>query len=550
MMEVLFCYTKLHPELSYRQGMHELLAPIIQILDCEKIGVHDGDEVMRCILSETHIPHDAFSLFSRLMGSTREWFAQGDDTKTPRSSVPQSPALHPLGSSSNEEVASAPAIVTKLRRIQHVLLKEVDHDLYLHLLKMEIEPQIYGLRWLRLLFGREFHLDDVLVLWDAIFADGSHFEIVDYICVSMLTYIRQQLLHGDYVTCLKRLMKYPPVEDVRNIIEKAQRMRTNHINRAASPVPKSRGSAASSSGGSSQPQTPTLTSTSFASAFASTSTRNSPGTRRQSAGTPGGANKSIKVSDIAKPVSTFVNFIGNSFRSVTENNASSSSSAGASGQVPPPSGADAKHVRNSIDKEPSSVVRPQTPSRAEKGVSRQKSATGTVGASSSEETEQRLREIEAMNKACARRIQRHLKVLEAELLKGVTLSSAANSADPSALDVKAVYLAIAGIKHTKDILYGNLPFDAAVEFASDPDIDADADADAETDASAGAGASAGASGGASGGAHSDDLPRSDRTSKTTARSLFGDDDDGETVSASDGPAFSAAAIDPLGALLA
>eukprot|EP01137_Pigoraptor_chileana_P004807 Opistho-2@46963 len=42
MMEVLFCYTKLHPELSYRQGMHELLAPIIQILDCEKIGVHDG----------------------------------------------------------------------------------------------------------------------------------------------------------------------------------------------------------------------------------------------------------------------------------------------------------------------------------------------------------------------------------------------------------------------------------------------------------------------------------------------------------------------------
>jgi len=27
------------------------------------------------------------------------------------------------------------------------------------------------MKWIRLLLGREFHLEDVLLLWDAIFAD-------------------------------------------------------------------------------------------------------------------------------------------------------------------------------------------------------------------------------------------------------------------------------------------------------------------------------------------------------------------------------------------
>jgi hypothetical protein len=36
-----------------------------------------------------------------------------------------------------------------------------------------IEPQLYALRWVRLMFGREFHFADVLTLWDAILAWGQ-----------------------------------------------------------------------------------------------------------------------------------------------------------------------------------------------------------------------------------------------------------------------------------------------------------------------------------------------------------------------------------------
>jgi len=45
---------------------------------------------------------------------------------------------------------------------------------------------------MRLLFGREFHIADVLRLWDGIFADDPYLGVVDYMCVSMLLFLREQ----------------------------------------------------------------------------------------------------------------------------------------------------------------------------------------------------------------------------------------------------------------------------------------------------------------------------------------------------------------------
>lgn len=81
-------------------------------------------------------------------------------------------------------------------------------------------------KWLRLLFGREFHLQDLLILWDAIFAFGRSLKLVDYICVAMLIYIREQLLQMDEMTVMKRLLKYPPVEDITVFVRKAVELAT------------------------------------------------------------------------------------------------------------------------------------------------------------------------------------------------------------------------------------------------------------------------------------------------------------------------------------
>jgi hypothetical protein len=62
--------------------------------------------------------------------------------------------------------------------------------------------QFYLLRWVRLLLGREFHsLDDLMIIWDAIFAHSPDLVLVDYICVSMLVFIREQCMHTDTKHC-------------------------------------------------------------------------------------------------------------------------------------------------------------------------------------------------------------------------------------------------------------------------------------------------------------------------------------------------------------
>jgi hypothetical protein len=47
-------------------------------------------------------------------------------------------------------------------------------------------------RWIRLLFGREFNIDNVLELWDAIFAEDPSLNIVEYVCLVLLIRIRDK----------------------------------------------------------------------------------------------------------------------------------------------------------------------------------------------------------------------------------------------------------------------------------------------------------------------------------------------------------------------
>jgi TBC1 domain family protein 5 len=47
-------------------------------------------------------------------------------------------------------------------------------------------------RWIRLLFGREFGFDDLLLLWDSLFAEDPALDLVDMVCAAMLLRIRWQ----------------------------------------------------------------------------------------------------------------------------------------------------------------------------------------------------------------------------------------------------------------------------------------------------------------------------------------------------------------------
>ncbi|KAJ2106283.1 hypothetical protein GGI16_001992, partial [Coemansia sp. S142-1] len=60
--DILFVYAKLHSSLQYRQGMHELLAPILMAVDRDSVQCEGGDVFfIGQILDRRFVEHDAFA---------------------------------------------------------------------------------------------------------------------------------------------------------------------------------------------------------------------------------------------------------------------------------------------------------------------------------------------------------------------------------------------------------------------------------------------------------------------------------------------------------
>lgn len=72
----------------------------------------------------------------------------------------------------NEAERAAPLtpVLELCNLVQYDLLASVDPQLAKHLKSEMVEPQLFMLRWTRLMFGREFHITDVFTMWDALFA--------------------------------------------------------------------------------------------------------------------------------------------------------------------------------------------------------------------------------------------------------------------------------------------------------------------------------------------------------------------------------------------
>nr|XP_006823900.1 PREDICTED: TBC1 domain family member 5-like isoform X1 [Saccoglossus kowalevskii]XP_006823901.1 PREDICTED: TBC1 domain family member 5-like isoform X2 [Saccoglossus kowalevskii] len=231
MVNILFCYARENEELSYKQGMHELLAPIIFVLHCDhQAFLHATEmesllEVVKELLNPDYIEHDAYALFVQLMETMEPWYRFGRPESRSYFQGIKNKIMSATPFTDPSEFSPSSPVVTKLTKIQDRVLQKYDYELYLHLSRLEIAPQIYGIRWVRLLFGREFPLQDLLVLWDAIFADGLTFDLIDYIFVAMLMYVREQLLSNDYPGSLKTLMRYPPVTDVHFLLNQSLYLR-------------------------------------------------------------------------------------------------------------------------------------------------------------------------------------------------------------------------------------------------------------------------------------------------------------------------------------
>lgn len=262
--EILFVWAKKNPSISYKQGMNEILAIFFLInyreradpcvsLESVKAAYNNSNSVsgsnnnidtcfrwFTTLFDKDEIEADTFVIFDHFLNMGAKYFFS--------STADEKKKQTPKGTCKT-------VLIQKCTYIFHKILKNSDKVLYNHLISLSIEPQIFLLRWVRLFYCREFQIEDVIILWDYFFVDcylatkktqdmmkndsswspfefkGDNVEIahktsdifplVDYFSLSMILYIRSFLLESDETSCLKRLFKYPPVENIRTLIDLA-----------------------------------------------------------------------------------------------------------------------------------------------------------------------------------------------------------------------------------------------------------------------------------------------------------------------------------------
>lgn len=131
--DILFVYAKLNPDVGYRQGMHELLAPILWVIDRDSVAKPAADSkdtkekedgLMLNILDSAFVEHDSFTLFLSVMQTARIYYEHGE-TKT-----------------ANGQVDVIP-IVSRCEYLHKEALMIIDPGLAEHLEAVEVLPQIF-----------------------------------------------------------------------------------------------------------------------------------------------------------------------------------------------------------------------------------------------------------------------------------------------------------------------------------------------------------------------------------------------------------------------
>lgn len=129
--DVLFVYSKLNPDVGYRQGMHELLAPILWVIDrdsaqrsSENPDNDKADGLMLDLLDPNFVEHDSFTLFLCVMQTARIYYEHGETR------------------SANGQIDLIP-IVNRCQYLHKEALMIIDHELAEHLQAVDVLPQIF-----------------------------------------------------------------------------------------------------------------------------------------------------------------------------------------------------------------------------------------------------------------------------------------------------------------------------------------------------------------------------------------------------------------------
>jgi hypothetical protein len=185
---ILYIYAKLNPEITYVQGMNEILAPIYFCFSFdEQLDVSD-------------VEADTFWAFNFLMEDIKSMFLRSSDN-------------------------SPDGVFTKLKKLSECL-KIVDKDIYNHLEKNQVDLNLIAFRWFVLLFTQDLILPDILRVWDMILTEKDRFFNLYYISLAYITLNKNVILKSDFSNIVMKMQELDC--DIEIVLEEVSRLKKTY----------------------------------------------------------------------------------------------------------------------------------------------------------------------------------------------------------------------------------------------------------------------------------------------------------------------------------
>src|SRR5258707_5071986 len=117
---ILFLYAVLHPDVGYRQGMHELLAPLYYAVDYDSLPETPDPDDLADLCARKWVAADAWVLFDRVMRGAGQWY---EWRETPQRQLPSVAGLGHLEREGGIETDVSTALQTFQRGPKGMLKK-------------------------------------------------------------------------------------------------------------------------------------------------------------------------------------------------------------------------------------------------------------------------------------------------------------------------------------------------------------------------------------------------------------------------------------------
>ena len=161
---ILFTYSCIIQDVSYHQGMNEILAPIYYCYSYDKLYIEEKEE---------DIEADSFWSFYYLMNHYKSNFDKEQEGLFFKSEI--------LGK----------------------CLEIVDNNIFLTLKNKNVVNEYFCFRWFIMLFSQDFDIGDVLRLWDLLFCHKNKNYFVFYICLGIIVLKKDIVLKGGMAEILQ-----------------------------------------------------------------------------------------------------------------------------------------------------------------------------------------------------------------------------------------------------------------------------------------------------------------------------------------------------------